>query len=189
MMPALRMERTKPRTVRATGWSLLAAVAGTVVVSWLAAWATHPSDCAPRPCGIDTTKVSLTGLYAGPVAVVVFATLAISSEYDTGLIRTTLAAYPRVPRRGCLLWTPGAARLRDRRSGSALGAAITATLAVLYVTPIAAQFVTDPQWHARIEWYSPMTAGLRPWGGVGWLCAYTGVVLLVGLVATVWRDA
>ena len=69
------------------------------------------------------------------------------------------------------------------------GAAITGALAVLYVTPIAAQFVTDPRWQARIERYSPMTAGLRPWGGVGWLCAYTGMSLIVGLVATVWRDA
>jgi len=40
-------------------------------------------------------KLSLFGTYLGQVAVVVLAALVATTEYDTNLIRVTLAAYPR----------------------------------------------------------------------------------------------
>ena len=49
-----------------------------------------------RPPAIaDVTKLSLTGVYLGQAVVAIVAVLAISGEYGTGMIRTTLAAMPR----------------------------------------------------------------------------------------------
>lgn len=94
MMPAVRMEWTKLRTIRATGWSLLALFVPSLALSALAAAQTGPADCAPRPCTLDPTTIALTGVYIGQIAVVALATLAVTTEYDTSSIRTTLAAMP-----------------------------------------------------------------------------------------------
>ena len=66
MRQALRMEWTKLRTIRATGWSMLAMVASTVAVSAFTAAQTGPTDCAPRPCTLDTVRIALTGVTIGP---------------------------------------------------------------------------------------------------------------------------
>ena len=90
---ALHAEWTKLRTLAGTGWLLVAVVAVTVVVSAAAAAATAcPSGTA---CPVDTTKLSLTGIEAGQAVVAILAVLAISGEYSTGMIRTTLTAMPR----------------------------------------------------------------------------------------------
>ena len=71
----------------------MAVVAVTVVVSAAASAATTcPSGTA---CPVDTTKLSLTGIEAGQAVVAILAVLAISGEYSTGMIRTTLTAMPR----------------------------------------------------------------------------------------------
>jgi ABC-2 type transport system permease protein len=44
---------------------------------------------------LDPAKLSLTGIQLGQALVVILAVLAISGEYHTGMIRTTLAAMPR----------------------------------------------------------------------------------------------
>ena len=95
LLAAVRMEWTKLRTVRATGWTLLALFVSTIALSALAAAQTGPADCAPRPCTLDTTEIALAGVYIGQIAVVAFAVLAVTSEFDTMNIRTTLAAVPR----------------------------------------------------------------------------------------------
>ena len=46
-------------------------------------------------CGQDPAKVSLTGIDLGQALIALLAVLAVSSEYRTGMIRTTLAAMPR----------------------------------------------------------------------------------------------
>jgi ABC-2 type transport system permease protein len=90
---ALHAEWTKLRTLSSTGWLLLGVIAVTVVVSAAAAAATRcPSGVA---CPVDTTKLSLTGIEAGQAVVAILAVLAISGEYSTGMIRTTLTAMPR----------------------------------------------------------------------------------------------
>jgi ABC-2 type transport system permease protein len=89
---ALHAEWTKLRTAPGTVWLLAAAVALTVAVSAAAAAATR---CPAAGCGQDPAKVSLTGVYLGQVVVAVVAVLAISGEYSSGMIRTTLAAMPR----------------------------------------------------------------------------------------------
>jgi ABC-2 type transport system permease protein len=96
MRRALRAEWTKLRTVSSTAWLLLAAVAFTVAVSTLATTSVDTSQCpSPTTCLEDATRLSLTGVWLGQVAVVVLAVLAITNEYDTRMIQTTLAATPR----------------------------------------------------------------------------------------------
>jgi ABC-2 type transport system permease protein len=88
---ALRAEWTKLRTSPGTAWLLLAAVAVTVAVSAAAA---ASARCPAAGCGEDPGKISLTGVGLGQAAVAIVAVLAVSTEYSTGMIRTTLAAMP-----------------------------------------------------------------------------------------------
>ena len=80
--------------------------------------------------------------------------------------------------------------------------AIATVLTLLYVVPMIATFVTDPQWHQRLEKLAPMTAGLmiqatrdlerlplRPWAGLAVLAAYAGAAMLLGVVLFATRDA
>jgi ABC-2 type transport system permease protein len=46
---------------------------------------------------VDTPKLTLTGVQLGQAVIAVLAVQAISSEYSTGMIRTTLTAMPRRP--------------------------------------------------------------------------------------------
>jgi ABC-2 type transport system permease protein len=52
-------------------------------------------SCAPAGCGYDVPRLSLVGIQAGQASVALVAVQAISGEYGTGTIRTTLAAMPR----------------------------------------------------------------------------------------------
>ncbi|MET8003644.1 ABC transporter permease [Nonomuraea glycinis] len=87
----LHAEWTKLRTLPSTGRLLLALVAVTVAVSVAAATVV---SCASAGCGYDPAKISLFGIQAGQAVVAVLAVGAISGEFGTGLIRTTLAAMP-----------------------------------------------------------------------------------------------
>jgi ABC-2 type transport system permease protein len=90
---ALHAEWTKLRTVTGPAWLLIATVAATVAVS---AAATAAVRCpAGVACPVDTAKLSLTGIQVGQAVVAILAILAISGEYSTGMIRTTLTAMPR----------------------------------------------------------------------------------------------
>lgn len=93
MTEALSAEWTKLRTLTATAWLLIGAVALTVGVTVAAAAGTHqsPGDSG----GQDPARLALTGVAVGQTAIAVLAVLAISEEYGTGMIRTTLAAMPR----------------------------------------------------------------------------------------------
>jgi ABC-2 type transport system permease protein len=89
---ALHAEWTKQRTVAVTGWLLLSVAVLTGAVSAVTAGAAH---CPAAGCGLDPARVSLTGVEFGQAAVAILAVLAISGEYTTGMIRTTLTAMPR----------------------------------------------------------------------------------------------
>lgn len=88
----LPAEWTKLRTVPGTGWLLLGLVALTVTVSVVAAAAV---SCTSAGCAYDPAKIILFGVQVGQAMVAILAVLAISGEYSTGMIRTTLAAMPR----------------------------------------------------------------------------------------------
>ena len=93
MSAALHAEWTKLRTLPGTGWLLLGVLAATVIIS--AAVSASVSCSSPASCHADVTKLSLTGTYLGQAVVAIVAVLAVSGEYATGMIRTTLAAMPR----------------------------------------------------------------------------------------------
>jgi ABC-2 type transport system permease protein len=99
MTHALQAEWTKLRSVRSTTWTLIALATLSVAFSALAG-AESETDGCPRAeerhlCDDDVVMNSLAGLYFGQLAVVAFAVTAMTSEYATGLIRTTFAAMPR----------------------------------------------------------------------------------------------
>jgi ABC-type transport system involved in multi-copper enzyme maturation permease subunit len=94
----LASEFTKLRSVRSTYWTLavlvvislgIAAIAGAASASHLR---TSPGD----KVGFDATQASLIGFFEfGQLVIAVLGALAITSEYSTGMIRTSLTAMPR----------------------------------------------------------------------------------------------
>ncbi len=92
---ALRSEFTKIRSTRSTYWTLLALVVVCVGIGALASagTASHPNGISRA--GFDATQQSLAGLYVGQLVIAVLGALTITSEYTTGMIRTTLAVQPR----------------------------------------------------------------------------------------------
>ena len=92
MSPALHAEWTKIRTLASPLWLLLGTIAVTVALS---AAVTSVLTCGAAGCGgQDATKLSLTGVELGQALVAILAAGAISGEYGTGMIRTTLTAMP-----------------------------------------------------------------------------------------------
>ena len=106
MLPqVIRSEWTKVRSVAATVWTLSVAAVVTVALGMLISY------LARRDFGdmsvedqltFDPTFVSFAGMSLGQLAMIVFGVLVVSSEYSTGMIRTSLAA---VPQRGTFLFS------------------------------------------------------------------------------------
>lgn len=240
MRHALGAEWTKLHTVRSTACLPLVAAALTVGLSTIVSAVAAPgtTSCAD---GCDLARISLAGVHLGQIAVVVLAVLAITAEYDIGLIATTLAATPHrwtvfvakavtvtavvLPASlvgvvgslvGGRILLPGNGFATDNgypplsvgdeptlrtAVGTVLylmlialfsfglatalrhtATALTTVLALLYLTPILAQLVTNEPWHTRIERYAPMGAGLAV------LAIYTGAALAVGAGLFITRD-
>ena len=99
---ALRSEFTKIRSVRSTYWALLSMFVVVVGFGALASWgaASH----GPHGPYFDPTQQSLAGLYIGQLIIGVLGVLVISSEYSTGMIRTTLTTNPH---RGMMIAAKG----------------------------------------------------------------------------------
>jgi len=91
-LSALRAEWTKLRTLSGTWWLLAAVIALTVAVGAAAATAVN---CTAAGCGQDPAKVALSGVDLSQAVVAILGVLAISGEYSSGMIRTTLTAMPR----------------------------------------------------------------------------------------------
>ncbi|GAA1583084.1 ABC transporter permease subunit [Kribbella sancticallisti] len=258
----MHAEWTKLRTVRSTAWLVLAVVAAIVTVAVMATGSVSTSRCpSPAECFEDTTKLSLTGVWLGQIAVVVLAVLTISGEYGDRLIQTTLTANPR---RLTVLLTKATVVTGMVLAASTLGVlgsllagrillpgngftaangypplsladgstaraaagtvlylgliallslgiatvvrdtagAIISVLTLLYIFPLIAELVADPQWHERLQKLAPMTAGLSiqattgldrlaigPWPGLGVLAGYATGAMLLGLAVFKLRDA
>lgn len=96
---ALRSEWTKLWTVRSTYWTLLAAVVVTVGYAALvsggvaAQWDNMPAEA--RATMPSPVFFSLSGTQLGQLALAVLGVLVISSEYRTGMIRSSLTAVPQ----------------------------------------------------------------------------------------------
>jgi ABC-2 type transport system permease protein len=92
---ALRSEWTKIRSVRSTYWTLLALVVVTIGMGTLSCIAAASRASEVRGPGFDPTFRSLVGLIIGQLIIAVLGALTITSEYSTGMIRTSLTLQPR----------------------------------------------------------------------------------------------
>jgi ABC-2 type transport system permease protein len=120
----LRSELTKIRSVRSTYWTLIVLMAAGIGFS-IADCAGTAAHFTPQQ-RIDATQDSVAGMILlGELVIVVLGALTITSEYSTGMIRTSLTV---MPRRGVLY---------------AAKAAVfgTVTLAVSVVTTLASFFI------------------------------------------------
>jgi len=92
---ALRSEFTKIRSTRSTYWTLFALIVVCIGIGALASagTASHPNGVSRA--GFDATQQSLAGLYVGQLVIAALGALTITSEYATGMIRTSLAVQPR----------------------------------------------------------------------------------------------
>ncbi len=262
MNRVLRAEWVKLRTLPSSGWLLLA-VATTIVALGAATTSTvDVSQCrSPTECFEDTIKLSLSGVWVGQVAAVVVGSLAITNEYGTGMIQTTLTAVPQRGRvlAGKALIVVGTTLLaatigvlasllaaRNILPGNGFSAAngypplslgdeptlraaagtvaylgllavlalgigtmirdsavaIIATLALLFGAPLVASMISDPVWIARLDKYSPLSAGLAvqatrdldslpigPLAGLGITAAYAAAAYVAALVVLRVRNA
>ncbi|MFD6416691.1 ABC transporter permease [Streptomyces sp. NPDC060194] len=87
---ALASEWTKIRTVRSTMWTLLTMFVLVVGIGLLAALTLGTSEDLFSPL----LSGGLFGLMLGQICVVTLGVLVVTSEYGTGMIRTTLTACP-----------------------------------------------------------------------------------------------
>jgi len=107
----LRSEWTKLRSVRATRWSLLAAFvalaglgmlfAAIQMSEWTNLAAHNPRIVAAERAHYSAIDAGVGGYHLAQLAIGVLGVLAISGEYATGMIRSSLMA---VPRRLPVLW-------------------------------------------------------------------------------------
>jgi ABC-2 type transport system permease protein len=99
LIRTVRSEFTKVRSVRSTYWTLAVLVLASL--TWCVAYClgtVHqwPHMSAQDRSGFDATQNTILGLaILGQFIIAVFGTLIITSEYSTGLIRTSLTVMPR----------------------------------------------------------------------------------------------
>jgi ABC-2 type transport system permease protein len=91
----MRAEWTKLVSLRSTRWTLLITAVGTLLVTFLATRSVLHHPQAWYRQGFDPTNQSLAGLAIGSLTLGVLGILAVSGEYGTGTIRSSLAAMPR----------------------------------------------------------------------------------------------
>jgi ABC-type transport system involved in multi-copper enzyme maturation permease subunit len=95
---AIASEFTKVRSVRSTYWTLAALLivsigVGAAITGGSAANFNHN---LANKAGFDATQTSLVAFFEiGQLIIAVIAAMAITSEYSTGMIRTSLTAQPR----------------------------------------------------------------------------------------------
>jgi ABC-type transport system involved in multi-copper enzyme maturation permease subunit len=90
----VRAEVTKLRSVRSTSWALLVTVVGALLVTGLSA--DHVATRHNRDFGgFDPTNMALVGLALASLSLGVLGVLAISGEYGSGTMRSSLSAVPR----------------------------------------------------------------------------------------------
>ena len=160
----MKSEWTKLRTQPGALWSLLSAlilvVAFGILYSLLRV-ARPPHGAAAA--SFDPTSVSLAGVQLAQIAAGVLGVLLITSEYATGLIRTTLAA---VPRRLPTLWGKAAVVI-----GAVVAVSVPAAVAVF----LAGQAILGRQ-HLSVSFGAPGVARAVIGGAL-----YLAVAGLLGL--------
>ncbi|MFB4318847.1 ABC transporter permease [Actinomadura sp. 21ATH] len=100
MMDALAAEWLKLRSVRSTAWTL-AALAGSVLLCLLWSWVVARAWDGRPPgerASLRAAPAEQPLVLALPVCAAVLGALSITSEYATGMVRTSMAAVPARPR-------------------------------------------------------------------------------------------
>ncbi len=95
---AIRSEFTKLRSVRSTYWTIAALVVVSVGFAAIAGFAiaNNLHNNPANKAGMDATQASLGAFFElGQLIIAVLGVLVITSEYSTGMIRTSLTAMPR----------------------------------------------------------------------------------------------
>ena len=95
---AIRSEFTKLRSVRSTYWTIAALFIVSVGVAAIAGFAiaNNIHNNPQNKAGMDATQASLIAFFEfGQLIIAVLGALVITSEYSTGMIRTSLTAQPR----------------------------------------------------------------------------------------------
>ncbi len=94
----LASEFTKLRSVRSTYWTLAALIIVSVGIAAIAGFGVA-SDIHNNPqnkAGMDATQASLIAFFElGQLIIAVIGAMSITSEYSTGMIRTSLTVMPR----------------------------------------------------------------------------------------------
>lgn len=96
LVHVVRAERTKLFSLRSTFWTMLVTFAGSLAVTVLSATSAGHHTRAWYQ-GFDPTNQSLAGLMIAVLSIGVLGTLAMTGEYGSGTMRSTLAAAPRRP--------------------------------------------------------------------------------------------
>jgi ABC-2 type transport system permease protein len=94
----IRSEYTKLRSVRSTYWTIAALVIVSVGFAVIAGFAiaNNLHNNPANKAGMDATQASLGAFFElGQLIIAVLGALTITSEYSTGMIRTSLTAMPR----------------------------------------------------------------------------------------------
>jgi ABC-2 type transport system permease protein len=172
---AVHAEWIKLRTLPGTPWLVTATIMLTVAVSTAAAAAVA---CPSGGCAVDPAKVSLTGIDLGQAAAAILGVLAISSEYSTGMIRTTITAIPRratvLAAKACIV------------ASQAIAAGTVAVLGSL----LAGQQILSGHGFTPAHGYPPLSLGDGPVlrAAVGSVL-YLALIALLSLgIATIVRD-
>ncbi len=165
MLDLLASEWTKLRSVRSTYLALLAASVLSILIGLLVTNADAsqwPHKTAAERAGFDPASDSMLGAAIAQLAFGVLGVLAITSEYSTGMIRTSFAA---VPRRRALL-----------AGKAAVTGAVTLTTGTVLVFAafLLGQAVLSPQ-HLGVSLSSPHAAR-----AVLYACCYLLIVTLLG---------
>jgi ABC-2 type transport system permease protein len=95
---AIASEFTKLRSVRSTYWTLgsLFVVSVGLSVAITAGTAANMANNPGNKAGFDATQISLGAFFElGQLIIAVIGAMVITSEYSTGMIRTSLTAQPR----------------------------------------------------------------------------------------------
>ena len=99
LIPVVRAEWTKARTVRSTWWSMV--ITAVVSLGLALLIGSQAAGSTPeRRADMPSAQIAFYPLLMGQIALVAFGVLLASAEYTTGTIRASLSA---VPRRGAFL--------------------------------------------------------------------------------------
>ncbi|AXK37742.1 ABC transporter permease [Streptomyces armeniacus] len=88
------MEWIKLRSLRSTPWALLFTVAGMITIGVVTMANTEAPGSAAKAAALDPTNNVLAGVALGQLVIGILAVLAVTGEYASGSIRSTLAAIP-----------------------------------------------------------------------------------------------